>query len=407
MRRPVAVTGIGVLAPNGVGRAAYWAALAGGETGIRTITLFDPAPFPCRVAGEVPGSDWLDCLGRKEARRLARFNQLALVAARLAAEDARLPSGRLAGGDAGILVGVCTSALDLIEREHRRFLRRGYAAVSPHGIFAAAPNAAAVSIASFLECPGFRQTVANDCTSGLEAVGLAYEKIARGSLTLAFCGGVDAPLTPLLWGGYCQSGLVPVDGTVDATSSCPFDRRRTVGIISEGAAILVLEDMALARARGATLYGEIIGYDSHSRVGDAAGGLARVMRGALAAAGTAPDEVEYLSAHAPSHQELDAAEAAALGDVFGARSASLPVTSIKSMIGNPFTAAGPLQLAGVLQAFRESVLAPTINYREPDPGCALDCVPNRARLNRVTRVMVNSHGMGGGNVSLVLGKCPR
>jgi len=403
MKKRVAVTGCGVIAPNGIGRQKFWDALEKGLSGVRRITLFDPAGFPCQIAGEVSDFQPLDYFDRKEIRKLARFSQFAAAAARMAINDARLTRAVDRRRPGLVALGVSTSALDFIEKEHRSFLKKGPASVSPYGILSASPHAATSEVIRLAGIPAVQVTLANECTSGLNAIGLAFQKIRDGEAALAICGGTDAPITPLMWAGFCQSGLVPFQNEQPATRSRPFDLLRTVGIISEGAAIFILEELETARRRSAPVYAEIAGFGMSSE--DSEAGVAAAMRAALDQDRRRPEEVDYISAHAPSHTLIDRMEVRAVRQVFRQAARRLPVSSIKSMIGNPLSAGGALQLASVLMAFDRSVIPPTINYEVPDPECDLDCVPNRARLNRINLALVNSHGIGGSNSSLLLKKC--
>lgn len=403
-KKRVVITGIGVISPNGIGKIKFWNALKNGISGIKKITSFDASSFPCQIAGEITDFNPLDFLEKKEARRMARCTHFAVAAAQLALNDAAFKPRLAPAGTIGIALGVSTSALDLIEKEHQAFLKSGVSAISPTSVFSASPNAAATEIANFLGLSGFRQTLANDCTSGLDAVGVIFEKIKNGELLLGICGGVDAPITPLLWGGFCRSGLALNRKEDPETASRPFDLKRTAGIISEGASLLILEEMEQALQRHAPIYGELIGYGSSSSK-EVAEGMADAIQKALLQALVSPSEIDYISAHGPSHIMIDKAETDAIKKIFGSGAYRIPVSSIKSMIGNPFTAAGSFQLAAVPLTFLEGIIPPTINYEYPDPACDLDYVPNKSRCNEVKVALVNSHGMAGGNVVLLVKKC--
>ncbi|MFA5393190.1 MAG: beta-ketoacyl-[acyl-carrier-protein] synthase family protein [Candidatus Ratteibacteria bacterium] len=403
-KKRVVITGIGVISPNGIGKIKFWDALKNGISGIKKITSFDASSFPCQIAGEISDFNPLDFLEKKEARRMSRCTHFAVAAARLALDDAVFKTHLTPEVKMGIALGVSTSALDLIEKEHQAFLKSGVSAISPTSVFSASPNASATEVANSLGLSGFKQTVANDCTSGLDAVGLIFEKIKNGELSLGICGGVDAPITPLLWGGFCRSGLALNRKDNPESASRPFDLKRTAGIISEGAALLVLEEMEQALQRHAPLYGELIGYGSGSNK-EVEKGMADAIQKALLQALIFPSEIDYISAHGPSHVLIDRAETDAIKNIFGLGAYRIPISSIKSMIGNPFTAAGSFQLAAVPLTFLEGVIPPTINYEYPDPACDLDYVPNKPRYNDVKVALVNSHGMAGGNVVLLVKKC--
>jgi 3-oxoacyl-[acyl-carrier-protein] synthase II len=403
-KKRVVITGIGVISPNGIGKEAFWEALRTGKSGIKKITSFDASSFPCRIAGEVTGLRVSDYLEKKEAKRMARFSQLATVAAKMALADAGLDLNFPSFVRLGITLGVSTSALDLIEKEHKILLEKGPSFVNPYGIFSASPHAAAANISKLINAPGIQQTFANECTGGLDAIGFTFEKIKSGQITLGVCGGVDAPITPLLWGGFCQGGLVPSITDNPEGASRPFDLKRTVGIISEGAAIFVLEEMEWAIQRKAVIYNEIIGFASNSD-NHLDEGMKEAMEKALFQAFVSPSEIDYISAHGPSHVLIDKVETNAIKKLFGQEAYRIPISSIKSMIGNPLAAGGPLQVAALPLTFQEGIIPPTINYQYPDPECDLDYVPNKPRYNNVKMALVNSHGIAGGNASLLLKKC--
>jgi len=404
MNKQVVITGVGVIAPNGIGKEAFWEALRTGKSGIKKITSFDASSFPCQIAGEIGEDLPLDFMEKKAVRRMARSSQLAVAAARMAMVDAGFNSTIPESIRSSITLGISSSAIDVIEKDFKIFLEKGHAAVSPYGILAVSPHAAVSEIVKLVNRPGSGETLGNDCTAGLDAIGLTYLRIRAGEISLGICGGVDAPISPLLWGWFCQGGLIPFVTENPESASRPFDRKRTVGIISEGAAVFVLEEMAQARHRHAAIYGEIIGFGNNSE-NCLDEGLKKSMEIALLQASIPPASVDYISAHGPSHYLIDKIETDAIKKLFGPEAYRIPVSSIKSMIGNPLAAGGPLQVAALPLSFQEDLIPPTINYQYPDPACDLDYVPNKPRYNEVKVALVNSHGIGGGNSSLLIKKC--
>ncbi len=405
MNKRVVITGMGVIAPNGIGKEAFWEALRTGKSGIKKITSFNASGFPCQIAGEINEDLPLDFLDKKAVRRMARSSRLAVSATRMAMVDAGFNDTLPGHVRSSITLGISSSAIDVIEKDFKVFLERGHSAVSPCGILAVSPHAAVSEVVKMVNRPGLGETLGNDCTAGLDAIGLTYLRIRAGDISLGICGGVDAPISPLLWGWFCQGDLIPSVTENPESASRPFDAKRTVGIISEGAAVFVLEEMAQARYRHAAIYGEIIGFGNNSE-NSLDEGLKKSMEIAITQASLLPGSVDYISAHGPSHHLVDKIETDAIKKLFGSDAYRIPVSSIKSMIGNPLAAGGPLQVAALPLTFQEGLIPPTMNYHYPDPACDLDYVPNRPRYNEVKLALVNSHGIGGGNSSLLIKKCP-
>lgn len=398
------ITGIGVISPNGIGKEVFWEALRTGKSGIKKITSFDASSFPCQIAGEVTGRLPLDFMEKKAVRRMARSSQFAVAATQMAMVDAGFNSIIPEPIRSSVTLGISSSAIDVIEKDFAIFLKKGHLAISPYGILAVSPHAAVSEIVKLLNHPGSGETLGNDCTAGLDAIGLTYLRIRSGEISLGICGGVDAPISPLLWGWFCQGGLVPPVADNPEGASRPFDLKRTVGIISEGAAVFILEEMAQALYRRAAIYGEIIGFGNNSE-NCLDEGLRKSMEKAILQALISFSEIDYISAHGPSHCLIDKIETDAIKKLFGQEAYRIPVSSIKSMIGNPLAAGGPLQVAALPLSFQKGLIPPTINYRYPDPACDLDYIPNKPRYNEVKVALVNSHGIGGGNSSLLIKKC--
>lgn len=413
MRR-VVLTGLGPVAPNGIGKAAFWEALVEGRSGISRIRGFDASMYPCQVAGEVKGFDPEAFMEPRVARRLARFAQLAVAGAILAMQDAGLPTHD--GPDAprrGVCLGVSTNALDYLEREFEAFFKRDRRRTSPTVAGAGFPHAAAAEVSIACHCQGPVTTLSAGCASGSAAIGQACEEIRAGRADVMLAGGADGAVTPFGIAGMCAARMLPADAEGEAPEeiSRPFDGTRRGGVLSEGAGVVVLEELEHALRRRACIYGEVAGYattaEAHGviEIADDDSFLARSIRAALAAARIRPSEVDYVSAHGPS-DICDMQETRAIKAVFGEHAYHLTVSSIKSMIGNPLAAAGPLQVISAAMALQEQRVPPTINYTTPDPECDLDYVPNRARVCRVNVAVVNSHGFGGANHCIVLRRYP-
>ena len=405
-RNRVVITGMGILAPNGIGLEEFWKSLVAGQSGIGPITLFDASDLKSRIAGEVKNFDPHDYIEPElKPKRMARHTQFAYAATRMVLEDAGLeireedfPS------PTPVVVGVSTSALDVIENVFRVSGNRGIDAIAPTAIAASKPQAVANVIADRIGARAHAATVSSACPSGLDALALAATMIRSGAAELAIAGGADAPLTKHGMASFIATGLSSLRNGEPEKASRPFDLDRDSGVISEGAGMFVLENLERAQARGAHIYLEMSGYATQRDRApeEPASGLADSMMLALANAGRTEDDIDYISAYGPGHPILDAAEVRYIKQVFGERAYSIPISSIKGVTGNPLAAGGPLQLAACALSFRDQIIAPTANYELPDPECDLDFVPLRARKAKLNCILMNVRGLGGGASSLVV-----
>ncbi|MFN2476584.1 MAG: beta-ketoacyl synthase [Chthoniobacterales bacterium] len=407
-RNRVVVTGMGVLAPNGIGLEAFWASLLRGESGIGPITLFDASGFKSRIAGEVKNFDPAHYIEPElRPKRMARHTQLAYAAAMMALKDAGLDLNALElPSPTPVIIGVSTSALDVIERVFHDVNSRTPDRVSPSALGASKPQAAANLIADRLGASANSATVSSACPSGLDAVADAAEMIRTGAAEFAVAGGADAPITPLAMASFTATGLSSYRNSDPGRASRPFDLSRDSGVISEGAGVFVLENLERAEARGARIYLEITGYAKQRDLAadQPASGLEHSMRNALANACQTPADVDYISAYGPGHPFLDAMETKVIKRVFGTRAYSVPVSSIKAVTGNPLAAGGPMQLVACALSMRDRMIAPTANYETADPACDLDVVPNRARKADVDCALINVRGLGGSASTMVLSR---
>jgi 3-oxoacyl-(acyl-carrier-protein) synthase len=407
-RPQVVVTGVGLLAPNGNCKQAFWQSLLERRSGIGPITLFDASELKCRVAGEIKNFDAANLIGVPiKIKRYARHTLFAIAAARMALEDAGLiPINGEFEHPVPIAMGVSSSAFDLIETGMTQMLARGSAAVSPFVVNASPPQAATSAIGEVLGIPAEGLTVSTGCPSGLDAVSAAVDMIRSDRTDLALAGGADAPITPLAFATFVAASLASTSNLSPERTSRPYDRDRDTGVISEGAGVLVLEGKEAALARGADPYIEIIGYATNmDRKGDEAGtGLEDTMLAALANAGHRAEDIDWICGHGPGHPVLDRVETAMIKKVFGKRAYELPVSSIKGATGNPLAAAGPLQLATCALAVHSGIIPPTTNLENPDPACDLDYVAEGPRHAEVNCCLLNIHGIGGVNSSMVVRK---
>ena len=404
------ITGIGILAPNGIGLDAFWESLLAGRSGIGPITLFDATDLKSRIAGEVKNFDPLDYIEPElKPKRMARHTQFAYAATMMALRDAGL---EITESDlpspTPVVIGVSTSAMDIIERSISDFDRHGLKGMSPSAVGLSTPQAAANVIADRIGVRAHAATVSSACPSGLDALALAAGMIQSGEAELAIAGGADAPITKHTFAAFTATGLSSCRNGEPERASRPFDLERDSGVISEGAGIFVLENLERAQARGASIYLEISGY---SRQRDhapdhPASGLAESMKLALANAGRTKDDVDYISAYGPGHPVLDAAEVRYIKEVFGDRAYAIPISSIKGVTGNPLAAGGPMQIAACALSFRDQVIAPTANYEVEDPSCDLDFVPGRPRKSKLDCILMNVRGLGGSSSSLVVERAP-
>jgi 3-oxoacyl-[acyl-carrier-protein] synthase II len=408
-RYRVAVTGLGVVSPVGIGVEATWAALCAGTSGVDRITLFDASGHTCRIAAEVKGFEPEQYLERKEVRHTARFIHLAVAAAQMAVDHAQLPLDEAHALRTGVVIGSGIGGFEIIEREHTTLMQRGPSRVSPFFIPSAIVNLAAGHVSIRFGAKGPTSAPATACTTGAHAIGEAFELVGRGAADAMICGGAEAAITPLGIAGFASMRGLSTRNDEPARASRPWDRDRDGFIVGEGAGVLVLERLDLAQARGAAILAEIVGYGMSSDAyhvthppedGD---GVARVMRAALDDAGLEPGAIDYLNAHATSTVAGDRAEALAIAKVFGAHAATLAVSSTKSMTGHLLGAAGALEAAVTILALRDQIAPPTINLDHPE-DTGLDLVPNEARRLSITRAMTNSFGFGGTNASLIVAK---
>jgi 3-oxoacyl-[acyl-carrier-protein] synthase II len=410
-RNRVVVTGMGILAPNGIGLEAFWESLLAGRSGIGPITLFDASSLKSQIAGEVKGFDPFHYIEPElKPKRMARHTQFAYAATMMALKDAGLEiNGTDLPSPTPVIVGVSTSAMDIIERAISDFDRRGFTGMSPTAISALKPQAAANVIADRIGARAHAATISSACPSGLDALASAASSIASGEAELAITGGADAPLTLHTVAAFIASGLtVPHNGEPERASR-PFDFTRESGVLAEGAGMFVLENLERAEARGARIYLEISGYGAQrdSDPSQPGCGLRESMELALANAGCAKNQVDYISAYGPGDPVLDAAEVQFIKDVFGKRAYSIPISSIKGVTGNPLAAGGPLQLAACALAMRDQLIPPTANYQIADPNCDLDVVPSGPRRANIRRALLNVRGLGGSASSLVMDRFAR
>lgn len=425
--RRAVVTGLGVVSPFGVGLPPLWEGLIAGRSAVGPITLFDASAFPTRIAAEVKGFEPKAFIeDRKSLRTMRRATSFALAAARMAMEDSGVRVGTSSGGGEvepcrlGVILGVGAIYPDPEELAPlwRLPSNGGPVALDPQGgmrhlptvwHLMNLPNTASAHLSLAFNAQGPNSTLSTACAAGTQAIREALRVIALGEADAILAGGCDARINPLGILSFCRMGALSTRNHCPAEASRPFELHRDGFVVGEGAAILVVEEREHAQRRGARIYGELAGYgrsfDAYSltRPQPEGRGAALAMELALQEAGLAPAEVDYINAHGTSTLLNDVAETRAIKKVLGERAYQVPISSIKSMVGHLLAAAGALEIVVSLLSLQHGLLPPTINYRDPDPECDLDYIPNRAReAKRLDVVLSNSFGFGGQNASLVI-----
>lgn len=406
----VVVTGIGAVSPLGLDAPATWSAIRAGTSGVAPISRWDATAYETTFAAEVRDYDPTATVGRKESRRMDRYSQFAVTAAREAATSAWLTIRPEQADRAGAIIATAIGGLETIEEGMQTLLERGPSRVTPFFMPMMLPNMASGNVAIALGARGPNYAPVSACASAAHAIGEAAAIIRRGDADVMFAGGSEAPVTRLSVAGFGSMGALSRRNDDPATASRPFDAGRDGFVLGEGAAVLVLESERHAIDRGTTILGVVAGYgmtdDAHHLVQPAPGGegAVRAMGLALHQAGLDPAAIDYVNAHGTSTPLNEKLETIALRQVFGDVLATTPVSSTKSMTGHLLGAAGAIEAVICLLAIRDGVIPPTINHERVDPDCDIDVVPNAARSASLTHVMSNSLGFGGHNVSLILSR---
>ena len=410
-RRRVVITGVGAITSLGQGKKQIWTALCEGKSGIKPITSFDTSAFDVHFGGEVNDFDptrWFDV---KEARRLDRFSQFAIVASIQAVKDAELNLESFDKTRAGAIIGSGMGGLIELEAQHEILLRKGPARVSPFLIPKLMVNAAPAQVAIRFGLKGPNYALVTACTTGVNAIGEAVSIIQRGDADIMIAGSSEAVVTPLALSGFSSMKALSTRNDAPQKASRPFDKDRDGFVLSEGAGVVVIEEFEIARKRGADIYAEVLGYGLNSDAYHIAApepsgeGAMRCMVSALKDAQCNPGEIDYINAHATSTPIGDNIEMKAVKKVFGQYVPKIPISSTKSMLGHQLGASGSVEVIICAMVIKEGVVPPTINYETPDPECSgLDFVPNVAREKKVKKSLSNSFCFGGHNGSIVLGQ---
>ncbi|MCC6176015.1 MAG: beta-ketoacyl-ACP synthase II [Chloroflexi bacterium] len=412
MTRRVVVTGLGAVTPLGSSAPATWEGFVAGRSGVGPLTLFDASDLGVRFAAEVKDFSAAGAASPKDLRQMERGVQFALVAGREAVADAGLEITDAEAERIGAIVGTAAGGVARLLEQDKVMQERGPDRVAPMFLPYFLPDTASGVLAIAFGLQGPNMAVSSACASGTHAVGEAFETIRRDDADVILAGATEASILKPIFAGFVNMRALSTRNEAPQQASRPFDKDRDGFVIGEGAAILVVEELEHARARGARIYCEIVGYgsgnDAHHMVqpADQGAGAARVMRMAIEKAGRHagldPSEVDYINAHGTSTPYNDRFETQAIKDVFGAHARDLVVSSTKSMIGHLFGAAGAVEALASVQAIATGIIPPTINYETPDPECDLDYAPNVARERPIRAAMSNSFGLGGHNSTIVL-----
>ncbi|MBQ4404995.1 MAG: beta-ketoacyl-ACP synthase II [Selenomonadaceae bacterium] len=405
----VAVTGLGVISPIGIGKENFWAACLAGKNGIGKITRFDATGYTSQIAGEVQDFDPVQFIDKKEIKRMDRYTQFALAATQLAVDDAQLKN--IDSERAGVFVGAGIGGMETLHNQYEKLFTKGASRISPFFIPMMIANMAAGNIAIAFKLQGPCECIVTACASGTNAIGDAYRAIQRGEADVMFAGGTEAAISPAGVSGFAAMKALCADHNDDpAHASRPFDKNRSGFVMGEGAGIIVLENLEHAKARGAHIYAELVGYgrndDAYHITTPAPGGItqAKCMKLALDDAGLKPKEIDYINAHGTSTKFNDRGETEAIKNLFGEHAYKLAVSSTKSMTGHMLGAAGGVEAIATVLSVEKDIVHPTINYETPDDGLDLNYVPNTAQARTVNAAISNSFGFGGHNACLAFKK---
>ena len=406
-RRRVVVTGLGAITPLGLSADEFWTNLLAGQSGIGPMTLCDPTDYPCRIAGQADDFDPTNYIGNREARRMARFSQLAVAAGLQAVQDANLDIASEDPYRVGVLLGNGNGGFPTLEENCRILADRGGMRMSPFFFPMILPNMAAANVSQYVGAHGYNSTATTACAASNNAIGEALQAIRHGIADVMLAGGAEAGISQLGLAGFAVMRALSTRNDDPQRASRPFDAERDGFVPAEGAGILVLEERERAISRGARILCELSGFGATADAGhlvqpqESGASAARAMSNAIGDAGLEPVDVHYINAHGTSTPLNDAVETVAIKRLFGEGAQKVPVSSTKSMIGHSLGASGALEAIACVKTLVDQKIHPTVNYEHPDPECDLDYVPNRARSAEVATVLSNAFGFGGQNACLI------
>ena len=411
-KRRVVVTGIGVIAPNGVGIENFWNSLVRGRSGVRKISHFDASSYPSQVAAEVSDFDPTNYINPKSARRMDRFAQFAVACAGMALEDAQVEVSDKNSDRIGIALGSALGGIPSAEEQHSIFIERGLKRVDPLLAIKIFPGGATSQVSIEFGIRGHSNTIGGACSAGTDNVGYAFYAIKNNLADVMIAGGVEAPIVPLTFGAFCLIGALSTRNGDPTRASRPFDRERDGFVMGEGAGVIVLESLDHALERNVHIYAEVLGYgttnDAYHMVqplptGDQA---IKSIQLALQDASIRATDIDHINAHGSSTPLNDKIETKIIKQIFGEYAYKIPISANKSMTGHALGAAGAIELVASVLTIKNQFIPPTINHEFPDPECDLDYVPNKGKKASVTTLMKNSYGFGGKNSTIIIRKYP-
>ncbi len=408
MKRRAVITGIGVIAPNGIGNDEFWDALKSGKTGIKRISSFDPESFPTKLAGEITDFKPGDFLDAKKARRMDRFVQFAVSVAKMAVKDSGLLIKEEDPTRIGVVTGTATAGQGWVFTQYEIFRAKGYKKLNPFTAASTFPNSSSSQISLELKIKGPSDTFSTGCASGGIAMGYALELIRKGKIDVAVVVGSEALLYPPIFGTYCIARVMSTMNGPVVKSPAPFDKNRDGMLLAEGAGCIILESLEHAEKRKASIYAEFAGWgetcDAYHIISpdpDAREAERSILM-AIKDSGITKNEIDYIKPHGIGDPLNDKIETQLIKRIFGKRAYDIPSPSIKSMIGHTQGACSVIETVSTVLAIKNKITPPTINYRTKDPDCDLDYVPNKARSYDITHALVNTFGFGGKNIAVII-----
>ncbi len=407
-KRRVVITGIGVVTPCGIGIENFWDSLIHGHSGIRKITRFDAFHYSSQIAGEVNDFDPTNYMSPKSIRRMDRFSQFAVACARMALENAQIEIDQNDSNRVGIALGSALGGIPAAEEQHSIFIEKGYKRIDPLLATKLFLGASTSQVSIEIGIKGHSNTIAGACSAGTDSIGYAFYAIQNNLADIMIAGGSEAPLAPLTFGAFCLIGALSSRNGDPTRASRPFDKERDGFVMSEGAGVLILEELENALRRGATIYAEVLGYGTTNDAYNMAHPLPtgdqakKSIELALMGAKIDPIEIDYINAHGSSTILNDKIETKIIKEIFGEYAYKIPISATKSMLGHSLGAAGSIEAIVSVLTIKNQFVTPTINYEFPDPECDLDYVPNKGKKAMVNTVLSCSYGFGGKNSAIII-----
>lgn len=409
-KRRVVITGMGVVAPNGIGIENFWDSLVHGKSAVRRITHFDASSYPSQIAAEVPDFDPTDYMDPKTAKRLGRFSQFALAASQMAVEDSYVDFSKEDPYRVGVFVGTAIGGGDVSEHYHTVFMEKGMKRIPPYSVFSISTHCASGAISNEFGLKGLNNTISAGCNSGLDACYLAYNSIQIGGADLILVGAAEAPITPYIFAIFCASGYLSKCNNDPERAVKPYDVDSDGLVLGEGGGVIIIEELGHALRRNATIYGEILGYGATNDGSNLFGinndskVASMCFKQALINAQVKPEDINYINAHGNAYLHYDICETQAIKEAFGKCAYQIPISSIKPITGQSLSPTGIFQVMACLLTIRDGIIPATINLFNPHPQCDLNFVAKRPINKEVRKAVMNAQGFGGRHTALVVGK---